>query len=273
MTDIYATRVKPTNEVTHVDPSKAERWLEANCHNRNLRESVVNSYARDMAAGNWRYTGDPIRFSVSGVLLDGQHRLRAIIKSGVALPMLVVRNLPDEAQAVMDNGAKRTPADALHLDGHHNPVVLAAVAKMALSPTLSHTSRSITSSEIRNKIDTDPRMREACEELAPQFPIEGATKTVVAYCLWRLTGIDEHAALRFFWDLSTLAELPPGSPILALHKRLIAHARTTTEMQTRRTESVAYIFTAWNAWRRGQDRTQIKLSHNASGRLVIPAPK
>jgi hypothetical protein len=50
----------------------AQTWLEKNVpHNRGVRPSVVAAYARDMLAGKWYISGDPIRFDVKGNLIDG----------------------------------------------------------------------------------------------------------------------------------------------------------------------------------------------------------
>lgn len=62
-----------------ITPEKAKTLLVMNTKNRKLSRKLVQKYASDMAAGRWPYNGDPIRVSVSNVLLDGQHRLEACI--------------------------------------------------------------------------------------------------------------------------------------------------------------------------------------------------
>src|SRR5439155_25117462 len=103
--------------VVDVDPATASAWLQRNLHNRHLREEAVSSMARDMAAGRWQYTGEAVKFSKAGNLLDGQHRLAAVVKSETTIPILVVPGLPDSAQEVIDTGAKRTASDVLYLSG------------------------------------------------------------------------------------------------------------------------------------------------------------
>lgn len=68
---------KPEVAWVPIDPATAERWLKANKRNRKLRRGPVLAYARDMAAGNWRLTGEAIKFAPDGTLLDGQHLLGA----------------------------------------------------------------------------------------------------------------------------------------------------------------------------------------------------
>ena len=70
---------RPYVENVTITPQVAQMMLEHNTHNRNLTESRAQAYARDMASGNWRYTGEGIKFGPDGTLLDGQTRLRAIV--------------------------------------------------------------------------------------------------------------------------------------------------------------------------------------------------
>jgi hypothetical protein len=103
----------------HVDPSDAKSLLERNTNNRKLRETVVDYYANEMINGNWIDNGDPIRIARSGRLLNGQHRLSAVVKAGVSLPFHFLSNLSEESFEQMDNGAKRTLNDNLDIVSDH----------------------------------------------------------------------------------------------------------------------------------------------------------
>jgi hypothetical protein len=103
----------------HVDPSDAKSLLERNTNNRKLRETVVDYYANEMINGNWVDNGDPIRIARSGRLLNGQHRLSAVVKAGVSLPFHFLSNLSEESFEQMDNGAKRTLNDNLDIVSDH----------------------------------------------------------------------------------------------------------------------------------------------------------
>ena len=50
----------------------------------------------EMQDGKWRLNGKTICFDSTGRLLNGQHRLSAVVRSGVTLTTVVVRGLdPD----------------------------------------------------------------------------------------------------------------------------------------------------------------------------------
>lgn len=116
-----------THKTMSVEPEQAEKWLERNVANRTLRPSRVREYATAMTQGRWLYTADPIRFDEDGRLIDGQHRLLAVVRSGRTVEMHVVRGLAREAQDKVDTGATRTAADALKVRGFKHGAQLATI--------------------------------------------------------------------------------------------------------------------------------------------------
>lgn len=100
-----------------ITPELATKWLEGNTHNRPIRDSKVHQYADDMRAGRWGMSHQGIAFSDDDppVLLDGQHRLWAIIESRCAVEIMVTRGLPIDAQSYIDQGLPRNVVDILKL--------------------------------------------------------------------------------------------------------------------------------------------------------------
>jgi len=117
-----------------ITPDIARQYLGLNYkHNRNLLRSYVERYADDMRSGRWRFeASDPIRFNINGELIDGQHRLHAVITTGITTPFIVIRGIPAEAIHVIDTGKSRSPADALKIHGFTNTVLLAAALRNLL---------------------------------------------------------------------------------------------------------------------------------------------
>jgi hypothetical protein len=68
-----------------------------------------------MTRDQWKLSHQAIGISETGMLLDGQHRLRAIIKSGKTIPIYVVTGLKDDVMTVIDTGSKRSTGDAFGL--------------------------------------------------------------------------------------------------------------------------------------------------------------
>lgn len=100
-------------EVKTVTPEMAKEYLKLNTSNRTLRTSKVRAYARDMLNGTWQLTGQGITISKDGVLLDGQHRLEAIVLANKPIDMLVVTEADNTY--MYDCGLKRSYGDHLKI--------------------------------------------------------------------------------------------------------------------------------------------------------------
>lgn len=98
-----------------VTPQMAMAWLESNSHNRDLSQGQVNKYARDMLMGRWRITHQGIAIADNGTVMDGQHRLWAVIESKCTIIMQVTTGLPIETQEAIDGGLPRTARDVVAL--------------------------------------------------------------------------------------------------------------------------------------------------------------
>lgn len=257
--------------IEHVTPAIARVMLEHNESNRSMRRQVVAKYARDMTAGRWHYTGDPIRFAEDGTLLDGQHRLSAIVQSGKSQPLLVVRGLLREMQSVIDTGARRTAADAVRFQGDRNAPVLAAVARMILTHG-DELTMQLSNAEITEVVETDANLRWVVSNGVASLTVlrKRMTPAVLGYAYWRCHQIDAFAAAEFFDRLASLADLPSGSPILALNSRLaVINSAKGGRAREYRLEVLASTFIAWNAWRKGDDKLNVS-ARRLDGRIFLP---
>lgn len=102
-------------EVINLTPKIAKELIAKNTKNRKLDDRKVTEYAAYMGSGNWKLSHQGIAISETGIILDGQHRLMAVIKSNTSVPMMKVTGLPDDTMTVIDVGKKRGLADAFHL--------------------------------------------------------------------------------------------------------------------------------------------------------------
>lgn len=76
-------------EVFDISPEMAQLWLDTRTKNRRIRNGHVRELAAEMKAGRWDITHQGIAFDSNGFLVDGQHRLSAIVMAGVTVTMLV----------------------------------------------------------------------------------------------------------------------------------------------------------------------------------------
>ena len=98
-------------ELETITPERARKYLaHVPDHQRPINWRRVWEYGNEMSEGRWLPTSDAIAFDDQGNLINGQHRLRAVIESHASVSMLVVRGLPSASYQVTDCGQGRTVA-------------------------------------------------------------------------------------------------------------------------------------------------------------------
>ena len=108
-----------------ITPEYALELLSNNTGNRRVKDSVVSRYAKDMLAGSWKEdTGELIKIAKDGTILDGQHRLLAIVKSGIETSLHVATGLSNEIFSVIDTGASRNASDTLFVNNVENTLII-----------------------------------------------------------------------------------------------------------------------------------------------------
>ncbi len=124
----------PTFNVEDITPEYAQKILEyKNSNNRIVRKANLNKLVQSINSDEWQITNQGIAFDCEGNLLDGQHRLMAIVKTGKTLKMMVARNMDAKIFNVVDTGTARMASDILHIGGcSHNSKQIAAAIKVYL---------------------------------------------------------------------------------------------------------------------------------------------
>ncbi len=192
----------PFNTTLDVTPDMAAKWLEGNTHNRPLIQPHAERLARAMKAGHWQLTHQGIAFDTEGCLIDGQHRLWAIVESSVTVKMQVFFNVPAETRLTVDCGQKRSNRDILMIAGKigtvsdkHLATLRAMLAGMA--------SRSCPASATE---ETEPfqRHREAVQFAVEHFghgPHKGLTTAHVRAVIARAYYAADRQKLTHFCDV------------------------------------------------------------------------
>lgn len=114
-----------------ITPTAAKQYLEANVSNRRVKIPVVMQYANDMATGKWKEdTGEVIKISKTGLILDGQHRLMAVVKSNKAIYFHIALNLEEDVFDVLDTGSTRNATDTFKVKGIKQENVIPSIISM-----------------------------------------------------------------------------------------------------------------------------------------------
>lgn len=103
-----------------ITPKKAKELLEKNTHNRPVSQKRVNHYADIMKQGKWHLTHQGIAISKTGVIVDGQHRLLAVIQSNMPIDFNITYDVEDETFKYVDVGYTRTTSNIFAIEGISN---------------------------------------------------------------------------------------------------------------------------------------------------------
>lgn len=120
-------------EIEEITPERAAEILRTqNTRNRPINKERVSSYVKELRSGEWTLTPQGIAFDKDGILVDGQHRLKAITIFAQPVEMSVAYDLTPQAAAKMDQGLPRTASHVLAAQGGQYSTRIAAAARSIL---------------------------------------------------------------------------------------------------------------------------------------------
>jgi hypothetical protein len=216
----------PGHEWVMVDAQKARELLDATTFkNRGVTATRVAQYAQSMRDGRWRVTGEPLMMSPQG-LINGQHRLLAIIESEMCFPMLVVTHSSADVYKVIDTGNSRDAGDLLsqHTGSYRAAAAIVRATMLMEARCISLkgggsarlTNETIEARYLIDRAAFDAAVREACSMVKA---IGGSTTApgVAHFAFRNHTWIDD-----FFAGVRSGAGLALGAPALTLRNRVMS---------------------------------------------------
>lgn len=273
------------SEIVEVTPELAAEWLAHAGMNRQSRVRKVQEYAATMWAGAWLLNGEAVKFNGHGQLVDGQHRLLAIIAAQTPIRCLVVRGLEEGAFETLDTGVPRRASDLLTALGHRHAVAICAALRVLKqfwyfekTGTFPHENWRITLAppEARRLVDEHPGLNEwvllANRIRKARVPGgEGLWAGILYYC----SRLDDENADE---DAKVFAErvidgtgLDEDDSILVLRNKLISIPQPIRRHFTS-PEVAALIVKAWNSYRKGTKITLLKWARGGAHPEDFPTP-
>jgi hypothetical protein len=242
-------QVIPTLTLESIGPHEAATMLQANHSNRRMIANHVNRLAEEMLAGEWRVTGDTIKIN-GDRLLDGQHRLEAIVRSGVTIDTWVARGVDIDAFEMLDTGRSRAGGDVLSALGYQNVHATSASARTIwfLERKIATLDGRVTNHAIVNTVKRHGSL--------PAFVAEvsrvhfARTGTVIAALYWILLA-DSDKGDQFTDSFLHGQDLKLTSPIYVLRERVI-NDPILRATKTGRRRLVPMMFRAWDSWLTGK---------------------
>lgn len=224
----------------------------------------------------WVDDGMPIRFATGGRLLDGQHRLSAIVKAKITVDLVTVTDLDEKAFAVMDTGSKRFTSDALHMAGHVNTTRLAATCRMLVQLRMVSEDLSMPSAlseftdnqQVLSLLTEFPELPEhVCKAMALSKHFPPLNKAFISTSVFLTYKEDPELAEKFWEAVALGANLTTTSPAYQLRQRLLSLFSNTSSNRYIDVERLRLVFHAWSCFKKGRE---VKILRAAPESAPIP---
>ena len=168
--------------VVEMTPEMAKDLLARNKRNRPIRKARVERYANEMKNGRWQLNGETIIVSDQGNLMNGQHRLHAVVTSETTVFMLLAEGIDEAAFSTMDSGLTRTAGDVLGMRGVSNFNQVSAITRLMLNyRDGAAISFPRTNKEIEDAVIRIPEIEDFVSNNGPLFTIG---RSVAAACIF-----------------------------------------------------------------------------------------
>lgn len=239
-----------TMAVERISPSTARKYLELNRSNRPLSKRTILDYVRAMHAGEWLLNGEAIKFDRDGRLVDGQHRLAAIEKSGQTLSTVVMRGLDPEVFKTLDTGRNRSAGDVLAIKGLKNPNCVGVALRQlyrAVNDELEAKKR-VTNSKLTQLLEEHPRFAALAEEAdhAP-YSCGYLPSGQVMFAFYVACHVDERRARMFFRALGGRPAAKDVAQFGAVKLRERLESVMDEIIKPAPKVRLAWVIEAWNA--------------------------
>lgn len=153
-----------TADVKTLSVEDCKALLGRNPRNRRLDRGKVDSYSRDMAAGNWMLNGESICIDWNGDLINGMHRLNSAVKAKKPLTSVLVQGLNPKVIKTIDSGKKRTFSNQLEMDGVKNAKSISTCIQFLYQVSRHAIKASgLTNSEMYDLLEKHPGIIQSVE--------------------------------------------------------------------------------------------------------------
>lgn len=214
------------SKVEEIGPDQAAQYLRAMEQNRPIRTAWVRTLTTMILNDQWRLTHQGIAIDRDGRLVDGQHRLQAIISSGKTVPMMVTRGVDPESYGVLDCGARRSYDERVRLDEQperNKWITRVVTGYLRATSTANATTRNISAQRIAMVFEERPHAwRFGAEVYRAHTPMLRSQFVGAALAMYHQADPDK--AQEFLAGYLSGEHLGPTSPILRLREMKMTYA-------------------------------------------------
>ena len=260
-----------------ITPNMAQSFLDNdNFGNRNIRKDRVDLYKKLILEDQWEYNGASIKFSKDGKLLDGQHRLTAVVKANKSITSLVVFGLEEKTKHTIDAGIVQNLSDSLRKESYENARSLSPVLKMIdnYEKKKPVTRKTLLSNfYILELVERHPLLPETIKKSKKYAQkIKSVKSSIVNFLYYIFYKINDKETEYFFNSLATGANLSEESPILHLRNRIGVESSQKKVFKNSKEKDdyqIKIIIKAWNFKRQCRTCKQLKLNQDEEMHIPV----
>lgn len=238
--------------------------------NRSISPIFRDLYARSLISNDWMVTGQSIKFSAAGRLIDGQHRLAACAKSGKPLKSVVVYGLEEDVFHTFDVAINHTYARILADAGSERPKAMQSVLRNLWAYRehgLGSSKAKPGHADLDSILEEWPEIDRYADAAAGLVSSYGLTIDQLITLMAILHRIDEEKAAHFFDRFKVGGGIGKGSPIWELRRTLGKAAGERMKPWHR----PAVVLMAWNSFV-GGSAPKLPKTPAEVAEAQIPAP-
>lgn len=241
-----------TSTVETIDRHLAQKYLSKSRGNRKESKNRIEQYAQSIINKKWVLNGEPIIFDDDGKLLDGHHRLLAVIcayetfNKEVTIDSLVTSGIKKENFSTINIGKSRTGADWLSINNENNCTLLGATLNWVnryKKEKMNDLGFCLSNPEVIPFLNKHPGIRESVHFVGCMEKM--GFKTGLCAALHYLFGMaNAEKCQDFFNKIETGANLSQNDPTLLIRDKIYNRTKNRIKM----VEMAALCIKAWNAF-------------------------
>jgi hypothetical protein len=241
--------------VEEIDPDTALKYLDKSrdeVNNRPVNKGHLEFLEKEMQSGRWKVNGQTIKFDDEGFLIDGQHRLWAVVNTNTTIRTAIARGIDRaEALSTIDTGQRiRSFGEVLMMDNQKKAEVRGAPILAAATTFLAnYKDRSFFVTRKRRPVSLLMSILDDNMGLVDSLDVAQGLRgiypsiSLASCCHYIFQQRNPNLADQFFNSLGLGTDLKINDPVLALRERILAYK---IKKERRSIDHIAYItFRAW----------------------------
>ncbi len=246
-------------------PDLAKKILATMVNNRNIKERSLSKIVEDIKSNQWvSNNGETIKINSQGRLVDGQHRLEAIIKTNTPLELYISFNCHVDSINTVDTGSSRSLTNVLKINNikYYNTIgsIVQAESVIAQGSSIRNISNMSKAkgyptvvSLVKNNLEYLYFVCKESEKLKAKFPLITASFYSKYFNIFYK--IDKDVCFDFFRKLSTGDDC--DAPIFLFRQILIKDSSKSVKKLSLK-EKEALFIKCWNHYVDGNDLKNLR---------------